>query len=250
MTKHLKSDRRASGVIFGNTVNEETFSTEEKKKLWNCDTLSWNPSRLKQQQEHPNNLCRVSLGLDKIPSRCSFKIPSVGQKVKNRPKMTHNCSDQTDFLHFTFLLRTKFYCLFGSVENNSLGQLLSESWWTVWYSCKLYGKSLGNIYLNYFYWRYEIRSHLFPIWGHILLYKRQSPLWVGTSYYNGIRLLAELEASDALKAVFVTNRRFFAVPVKASTCQLCNQHRLLPDGLTAPTAFGSELRRRQVLHLK
>lgn len=48
-------DRRASGVIFGNAVNEQIYFAEEKQRL-NCDTLSRNRLHLKQQQEQPNNV--------------------------------------------------------------------------------------------------------------------------------------------------------------------------------------------------
>lgn len=101
MTKHLNltGELQASSLVMRWMNRRICWEKKKKKipmKLWHIALKSI----LKQQQEHPNNVCWVSVWLDIIPSRCSFKYPvwakspNIGQKW---PIIVH--PNQNGWLH-------------------------------------------------------------------------------------------------------------------------------------------------------
>lgn len=119
----------------------------------------------------------------------------------------------TDFYILRFL-RTEFYCLLGSLENNSGTTAVL---YTVVVNSLEIGlevlRHLPELLLLKIWDKIPPLYHLKRVfWGAYLgiLYRAngRAPYGLKPSYYNGILLLAELEASDALEAVFITNHRF------------------------------------------
>lgn len=181
MTKHLNltGELQASSLVM-RWMNRHILLRKKKipMKLWHIALKSI----LKQQQEHPNNVCWVSVWLDIIPSGCSFKYPvwakspNIGQKWpiivhSNQngwlhvsgmgyndfvglcaPVCLYLCHRHNCLLHFIFLENAELHCkkhLF-SAENN---------WGFFWCDVLLtgFGPTL-DIFVNFFFfhWAYFV----------------------------------------------------------------------------------------------
>lgn len=173
MTKHLNltGELQASSLVM-RWMNRRILLRKKKipMKLWHIALKSI----LKQQQQHPNNVCWVSVWLDIIPSRCSFKYPvwakspNIGQKwpiiVHSKqnswlhvsgmdyidfvglctPVFLYLCHRQNCLLHFIFLENAELHCkkhLF-SAENNWVFLvwccIVDWFWSNSWHFCQFF----------------------------------------------------------------------------------------------------------------